>query len=174
MRVDLPAVLFILTALVAVPPAFALPGDPDQPIDIEADNWDADRSTGVAVYRGNVKVSRGGVEISGDELILRFDGDRLAGATVRGTPVRFSQRHAEGRAPTAAEARELDYDAVTDIVRLQGSARVTVGDDEFTSDDIRYDIGQERIVAGGGEGTRIQVTIQPRTSEEDGDEERPR
>lgn len=174
MRVDLPGMLFTVAVVMAAAPAFALPGDPEQPIDIEADDWVADRRTGVAVYRGNVRVQRGGVEITGDELTLRFDDDRLLGATVRGSPVRFTQRHAEDRAPTAAEANELDYDATSNIVRLQGAARVTVANDEFASDDIRYDIGEERIVAGGGEGTRIQVTIQPRRPDADDNEEPPR
>ncbi len=154
----------LLLALVLMLPGTvaALPGDADQEINIRADSWDADRRTGVAVYRGNVIVTSGGLEMAGDELVLRFTDGELAGATLQGQPARLTQRHVNERLPTEAEARELTYDAVTAVIRLRGAARVNQGGDEFASEDIRYDIRQERIIAGGEAGSRIEVTIQPR------------
>lgn len=153
----------LMSLFLLVPGAVAaLPGDADQEISIQADSWDADRRTGVAVYRGNVIVTSGGLEMRGEELMLRFTDGELAGATLLGQPARLIQRHVSERLPTEAEARELTYDTVTAVLRLRGAARVNQGGDEFSSEDIRYDIRQERIIAGGETGSRIEVTIQPR------------
>ncbi len=167
MRTEIRLLVTLLAAAVSVPAAHALPDDSGQPIDIQADHWDANRRTGVAVYRGNVRVTRGSVSITGDVLTLNYDGTRLAVADVQGSPVRFTQQHDEGRERTQAQASRLQYDAETGIVRLLGDARVSIDGDEFASDDIRYDMREERIVAGGGDGTRIQVTIQPRKPDEE-------
>lgn len=135
---------------------------PTDEIFLEADTTSVDRNSGVAVYRGNVRIVRGAVEIRGDELTFQFEGDDLAAATIIGTPVRFRQSHDGDRPPTEAEAASVTYDTRDGLVRLRGAARVRQGGDEFASDDIRYDTRTERVVAGGEPGSRVQVTIQPR------------
>lgn len=159
------SVRWILPALLmAVLPGavLALPGDADQEIRIQADSWDADRRSGRAVYRGNVVVTSGGLELRGDELILRFDDGALVGATITGGPATLVQQHEGDRAATSAQAGILDYDALAAVIRLRGTARVLQGGDEFASEEIRYDVRQERVVAGGDPGSRIEVIIQPR------------
>lgn len=134
---------------------------PAEEIFLEADTSSLDRTTGTAVYRGNVRITQGAVEIRGDELVLQFDGDELSAAVFRGAPVTFVQRHAD-RPPTEAQGAEVIYDTRDGVVRLRGAARVLQGGDEFASEDIRYDTRTEQVVAGGEPGTRVQVTIQPR------------
>lgn len=152
----------ILLLVLAAPAAPAWQSLDDQEIIIEADTSSLDRTAGTAVYRGNVRIVRGNVEISGDELTFQFDGDELAAAVIRGAPVRFVQEHGADRPATRAESQEVVYETRAGIVRLRGGARVVQAGDEFASDDIRYDTRTERIVAGGEPGSRVQVTIQPR------------
>ncbi|MEX1274209.1 MAG: lipopolysaccharide transport periplasmic protein LptA [Gammaproteobacteria bacterium] len=154
--------------------ATALPGDNDQEISLSADNQLLDRQRGIATYRGNVHVTRGGMEIRGDELILHFNDDELAGATVLGDPVRFKHVHGDDRPATEAEAHELNYDATIGEVRLRGAVRVTQSGNEFLSEDLRYDVNTERIVAAGESDSRIRVTIQPRKPADDEDDAEPR
>lgn len=156
--------LLLLGLLLAMVPATApaLPGDADQEINIQADAWDADRRTGRAVYRGNVVVTSGGMELRGDELILNFTNETLTSAVLTGSPAQFAQDHADGRPATSAQASILTYEMESAMVRLRGDARVIQDRDEFASDDIRYDIRNERVAAGGEGSGRVQVTIQPR------------
>jgi lipopolysaccharide export system protein LptA len=155
--------MVISALLLSLPVAVAaLPGDADQEINIQADSWDADRRSGRAVYRGNVIVTSGGVELRGDELVLEFLNDQLQTVVITGAPARFTQAHGDERARTDAEARSLTYETGTAMVRLRGEARVAQGGDEFSSDDIRYNIREERVVAGGEGAGRVQVIIQPR------------
>lgn len=153
--------------------ALALPGDNDQEISLSADNQLLDRQRGIATYRGNVHITRGGMEIRGDELILHFIDDELTGATVRGAPVRFKQAHGDDRAATEAEARELIYDSTIGEVRLRGGVRVTQSGNEFLSEDLRYDVNTERVIAAGESDSRIRVTIQPRKPADDEDDTEP-
>ena len=165
----------IAVALLAVATgASALPGDNDQEISLSADNQLLDRQRGIATYRGNVHITRGGMEIRGDELILHFVDDELTGASVRGTPVRFTQVHDGDRPTTEAEARELEYDAANGEVRLRGGVRVTQSGNEFLSEDLRYDVNTERVIAAGESDSRIRVTIQPRKPAEGEDDPEPR
>ena len=147
--------------LVAIGPAGALPGDSAQEIELTADTQVIDRARGVAIYEGNVQVVRGGMEIRGDELVLEFTDDELVGATMRGTPVRFRQVHEGDRAATEAEARELVYDVQDGEVRLRGGVHVRQAGNEFASEDLRYDVESERVIAAGESESRIRVTIQP-------------
>lgn len=156
-----------MIALTAVPAAlfaasvFAWQPQVAEEILLESDTSSFDRTTGAAVYRGNVRIMQGAVEIRADELVFQFDGDELAAAVLRGSPVRFVQRHAD-RPPTEAQGAEVIYDTRDGVVRLRGGARVLQGGDEFASEDIRYDTRTERVIAGGEPGSRVQVTIQPR------------
>jgi lipopolysaccharide export system protein LptA len=158
--------------LAAAGPAAALPDDSAQEIEFTADTQLIDRQRGVATYEGNVHIVRGGMEFRGDELVLEFADDELVGATMRGTPVRFRQEH-EGRAPTEAEARELVYDVQAGEVRLRGGVRVRQAGNEFASEDLRYDVETERVVAAGESESRIRVTIQPRPPAESEPEPEP-
>lgn len=154
----------VLGSLLAMAPvaALALPSDADEEISIQSDTWDVDRRAGLAVYRGNVIVTSGGMELRGDELIMNFTDETLTSAVVTGSPARFAQEHADGRPATSAQAQSLTYELESAIVRLRGDARVVQGGDEFSSDDIRYDIRDERVAAGGEGSGRVQVTIQRR------------
>lgn len=146
---------------IALGPAAALPGDSAQEIELTADTQVIDRERGVAIYEGNVHIVRGGMDIRGDELVLEFENDELVGATMRGAPVRFQQAHEGGRPATEAEARELVYDVQGGEVRLRGGVRVRQAGNEFASEDLRYDVESERVVAAGESESRIRVTIQP-------------
>lgn len=151
--------------LAMLPSAAATAQDDDQEINIQADNWDADRRAGRATYRGNVIVTSGGLELRGDELVLEFVDDALHTMRMTGSPARFSQRHDGGRDPTEAQAERLVYETESATVRLLGEVRVVQGRDEYASDDLRYDIREGRVVAGGEGAGRVQVTIQPRRGE---------
>ncbi len=166
--------LIAAALLAVVTGAAALPGDNDQEISLSADTQLLDRHGGIATYRGNVHVTRGGMDIRGDELILHFTDDELTGATVRGDPVQFSQAHDGDRPTTEAEARELIYDAAVGEVRLRGGVRVTHSGNEFLSEDLRYDVNTERVIAAGESDSRIRVTIQPRKPADDEGDAEPR
>ena len=165
-----PTLIAIVLALSAAGTASALPEDSAQEIQLSADSQLVDRQRGIATYQGNVQIVRGGMEMRGDELVLEFKDDELVGATMTGAPVRFTQRH-EGRVSTEAEARELVYDVIAGEIRLRGAVRVRQAGNEFASEDLRYDVDSERIVAAGESESRIRVTIQPRKPETEPDPE---
>jgi lipopolysaccharide export system protein LptA len=166
-RQILTAVLFISCNL-----AHALPADFQAPIDIEAEYVEIDSQDGLSIYRGNVKLTRGTLEIIADQVRIQQIND--AGhvkATIIGQPARYTQKPNASAAPLVAAASEIVYMSSDDVIEMRGSANLTRDADVVTSDLIRYDMRRDLIIAGNDErdpnsNERVRITIQPTTVEQ--------
>jgi len=79
--------------------------------------------------------------------------------------VRFRQRDDNGLW-VEAEARQIDYDGQTKLLRLIGSARVVRGKESVSAERLSYDLAREVAESSGtGEG-RTRIVIQPRKNQE--------
>lgn len=163
--------LICVLALFPAAAAWGLSSDRDQPMRIEADRLDIDDAKGVSVYRGNVVVRQGTLELRADEIrAYRTPGGRraLERIVANGKPANFKQRPDGAQEDVRGSAVQIEYYFTPERLILQGNARLQQAGDEFSSHRIEYEIDVQQVKAAQGAGgeERVRVTLQPRRSGE--------
>ncbi len=148
--------------LLLAQPASALQKDRSEPMDIRAERWEAVLSeTGDARLSGGVEIVQGSLRAESSTATLsRIDGQARR-ALLQGSPARLQQELDEGGLMRAT-ARSIDYDLVAEVVVLSGGVVVNQPRGELRGERIVYDLKTGRLDAGGGEGGRIHMRIEPR------------
>lgn len=143
--------------------AAALSSDRDQPMYVEADRADIDDQRGISVYRGNVKITQGTLQLTAAELTVHSKGGDITKAIAVGQPATYRQRPDGKDQDVEAEALRMEYFATEQKIILIDKAEVRQGGDTFRSDRINYDIAKDVVNAGAGSpGDRVRITIQPK------------
>ncbi|MBI5040196.1 MAG: lipopolysaccharide transport periplasmic protein LptA [Gammaproteobacteria bacterium] len=144
----------------------ALSTDRNQPMYVEADRADIDDKRGVSVYRGNVKITQGTLQLTAAELTVHSKNGDIVKAIAVGQPATYRQRPDGKEKDVEAEALRMEYFAHAQKITLLDKAEVRQAGDTFRSDEIHYDIAKDVVNAGGSAGTpgdRVRITIQPKT-----------
>lgn len=116
-------------------------------------------------FSGNVRINaekRG--SLKSDRAVVEFSNNRIARATVKGTPAQFEQRR-EGSAQTArGRAGEIVYEVGAGTVRFANDAWLTNGQNEISGPLLVYNIRQEKVQATTSPdgAQRVQITIVPK------------
>mgnify|MGYP000350062100 CR=1 FL=1 len=141
---------------------------PAPPVELSADTAEVNDATGVSIYRGNVILTRGRMEIIGAVMTVTTDENReLERIVVEGSPARYTETLPD--APTRqAEAPRMEYYASGPerIILLEGG-RLWQGDNEVLGETITHYPAEQRTIAEGGqaEGGRVNVTVYPDSDE---------
>jgi len=153
-------------------PLYALSTDSDKPMKIAADRVDIDDEKGTSTFKGNVLITRGSIRIEGDSIIVYRDNEKnLDKMHSTGKPAHFEQTPDNKKKPVIAEANELFYDAVKELLIMRGNAKIIQSGNIFTGNSITYDSKRDKITAkrdpkatnaNGKDSGRIQITIQPK------------
>ncbi|MBI5462654.1 MAG: lipopolysaccharide transport periplasmic protein LptA, partial [Gammaproteobacteria bacterium] len=140
--------------------AAALSSDRNQPMYVEADRADIDDKRGVSVYRGNVKITQGTLQLTAAELTVHSKGGDIVKAVAVGQPATYRQRPDGKEQDVEAEALRMEYYATEQKIILLDKAEVRQAGDTFRSDKIHYDIAKDVVNAGGGgtPGDRVRIT----------------
>lgn len=131
------------------------------PIKVSARHAEFDERGKRMLYRGNVKLVSAELELSGDRLELTQSGKGLYEARITGTPARLVHAGTKESLPMSARANLIIYDTRASTVALTGAAVLTRGDDELTSERIRYNAATRRVQASGVNGEQVRLVIQP-------------
>lgn len=150
--------------LFAVAPAHARSSDRDQPMEIDADDFDGILSdNSVLRLRRNVVIVQGSLNIQADAAdVTTRDGD-IARVVLTGAPARMRQVDDAGQ-PMSARAQRIDYDLSDNHVVLTGAVEIEQPRGNLSGERVVYDLDSGRVNAGG-EGGRVRMVIQPRRSE---------
>ena len=155
-------------------PAHAERADRERPINIESDTLHVDDAKKTAVYEGNVVLTQGTLLMTADRLNVRQDenGFTSSEALGQGKPVFFRQKQEAKDEYIEGIGNRIEYDAVTDVVKLIGNARVRRGDEEVRGNLIVYDAKTETYRAVGttkenGNG-RVRAVIKPKQKDAGG------
>lgn len=153
--------LLLILALGVASHALALPGDKDQPVELAADSVDMDESRGVSVYRGNVDLRQGSMQLLADVVTVKHRKRAPTHITATGNPVRFKQDTAEG--VVRAKAQKADYGVDAELLILTDKASLTRAGNTMKSDRIVYDRVRHQVKGGAAaEGKkRVFMTLQP-------------
>lgn len=180
--VELPAVAFINTVpapwqaspraiqlkniLVAIALLFlpsltlALETDADQPINIRARNVELNEKTGVAVYRGNVVLAQGSMNLHAEHLEVTRKNGQIDNVRATGKPATLGLRTDGGETLTAS-AHRVEYRVQTRTLKLRDNVTLTRAGDVFTGAMVQYLLDEETLTAEGGAGGQTYAVIQP-------------
>ena len=152
-------------ALLAALPAAARESDRQQPMNVEADDFEAAMAdTSDSKLCGNVRISQGTLDIRAHcATISKVDGE-IRRVVFEGEPAALQQENDAG-VLMKAKGRKIDYDVTGESVVLTGDVAVDQGADTLRGERITYDLKNGRLNASGegtGEAGRIRMTIQPR------------
>lgn len=162
----------LLGGLCLAGPALAEKADRTKPVQLEADSVHMDDANKTAVYRGHVILTQGTMSLRAERIDVRQDDQGMASGVATGPLVYFRQKMDGRDEYMEAEAKRVEYDARTEIVKLIGSAHLKQGSDELRGAVITYDMNTERYQAqGSGDGGskgRVHAVIQPRNKNAEG------
>lgn len=149
--------------------ALALDTDRDQPIRVQADSATLDDKTGQTIYRGNVIIQQGSLELTGSQISMTRDSDGVETMTAVGQPAHFKQQIQDSDAYTEAFGQRITYSISAEVLEAKTDARVINDRDTFTGHIITYDLKNKLVNAQGNSSTsngRIEMIIQPRSNNE--------
>ncbi|WP_253475145.1 lipopolysaccharide transport periplasmic protein LptA [Natronocella acetinitrilica] len=141
-----------------------------EPIYLDADEAEIDNVSGVSVYTGNVVMTQGLREITGDRMTVHTtrEGRELSRVIVEGRPAVYTQQPDDGTALVRADAPRMEYFATgPERIILMDGGRITRGRNEFTGEVIEYNLETEVVNARGDDdtGRRIRITLFPEDEE---------
>ncbi|MEJ2214591.1 MAG: lipopolysaccharide transport periplasmic protein LptA, partial [Gammaproteobacteria bacterium] len=111
------AVLVLLTGN-----AWALSTDKDQPVSIEADSVDIDEAKEIAIYRGNVILIQGSINLNAEKVVVyNFQSDN-SHIVATGEQVKFSQRPDNSEELIKGRANKAEYGINSTKLELTGKA----------------------------------------------------
>ena len=155
--------LFIFTSLLCSSHTLALTDDSTKPINIQADSAEINDATGVSTYRGNVKITQGSMQLTGDLVILETANKKVQKIIAEGNLSTFKQKTDDGRLINA-EAEKMVYSITGNKIVLTKNAKLTEAGNTFASDRITFFTDKEIVKAGSSTGDdRVNITVFPET-----------
>jgi lipopolysaccharide transport protein LptA len=118
------------------------------------------------VFRGNVKITMEGGQLTADEAQVNFAKKLLSKAVAHGKPAEFEQRLQKTGKVAHGHADDIDYDAGKGVVRLTKNAYLTDGDKEVRAESLKYNVIAQSIIADTAEqnSQRVHIIITPTTA----------
>jgi lipopolysaccharide export system protein LptA len=160
-RAELRYLLLVLLWQLALP-AFSLPDDRLQSIEITAESAERDEKAGYTVYRGNVILQQGSLHIEADKLTIFHDrvaADRIVAV---GTPATMRQRPEINKGLVIASAGRIIYEKSRERVLLREAASIEQDGAVVTGESIDYFMAEQRVRADADlkdGNARVQVII---------------
>ena len=157
--------LALLCSTLGVTTASALPEDREAPISVQSDN--ATRTADRVIYRGNVFIQQGTMQIKADEVVIKAPNNKVQEMIATGQRAYFEQQPAVDSGLVKAWARTIEYRLNDDKVVLKQAAEVVQVDSSVSGDHIIYSMVDQSVKAKGasnGRGERVRMVLQPETA----------
>ena len=131
----------------------------DDALELEADSANYNNKTGVAVYRGNVKISQGNIVLKGDVVEVHTVDDEVNKLIATAKPSRLIRQDEEHA--IEAEAQRIEYKTAEGIVDFWGQVKIKEAGKLLTGDHATYDI-REKTIDMEKKENRVKLIIQPK------------
>ena len=157
-----PLNLSLLALILAAPQALALKSDTQQPVYINSDTQQVDMKSNQVIFNGDVSLKQGSINIDADQIVVTRDPktETINKIQAFGKPAKFSQLMDDGKT-ISAQAIELDYSISTDELIMKGQAQLAQEGNTIKGSTIRYQIGQQKLVADSDKNERVTTILQP-------------
>ena len=111
----------------------------------------------------NIHVEQRG-NLRSDQAVVDFQDNRIAKATITGSPAEFEQQRSDTQALARGRAGEIVYEVGPGTVRLTSDAWLSDGRTEISGPLLVYNIREERVqgATNPGENQRVRITIAPK------------
>lgn len=159
--------LLLLNLLVSSA-AFALKSDDTATVYITAESAELDRSTGVGVYRHDVKIDQGSTHITGETITTRNDANnKIEEAIVEGGPeilAHYWTLPEADKPELHAKAKIIQFYPQKQYAILIGNASITQGNNSIQGQRIEYDIKKQLLKSvneSGSKAARTTIVIEP-------------
>lgn len=157
------AVMFIALTTLHSGWVTARSDDVTKPINIKADSAEINDATGISIYRGNVKITQGTMQLTGEKVILKTANRKVQKIIAEGNLSTFKQTTDDGKA-IDAEAEKMVYSIKANEIVLTNNAKLTESGNTFASDRIVFYTDKEIVNAGSSSGDdRVNITVFPET-----------
>ena len=138
--------------------AFALSGDAEQPIEIEAESVMVDETRGFNEFIGDAEVKQGSLSMTAEIIQVQTNADGVETMIAKGTiekPAKYIQSQENQARLIEATATLITYDVNERMIFLVGDAYLVQGFDSFSGDSLTYDINNDKVLVKGSEdGTK--------------------
>ncbi|WP_299772645.1 lipopolysaccharide transport periplasmic protein LptA [uncultured Pseudoteredinibacter sp.] len=147
--------------------AMALPEDARQPIYVDADKAEIDKSTGVTIYKGNVIINQGSMKILADQVTIFNQEKKVSRIVAKGNKgqAQYQQKPNSEKDLVIAKADTIEYLVGKETLHLLDNAYLLQDGATVKGHRIDYDVRASMATATGqgdkGEkaNSRIQVVI---------------
>lgn len=129
----LAAGLLSICLCLAASSGFTLPTDSEQELHLSSDTAHMDLKRGVAVHKGNVKLTQGSLRIESDELEIHRRGDIIEQVIAIGSPAVLEQQPEVDKAPIIAKGQRIEYKLEGNVELIAVIDRARVEQDGFVS-----------------------------------------
>ena len=146
----------------------ALESDREHPIRIQADAAIVDETNGSSVYKGNVIITQGTLEVTANEVeIFTAAGEviQIIATTDKDSELlaHYQQQINESMEMVVADAQKITYLIQEERLHLSGDARLKKVQDVFTGQLLSYDLARGIVTLNSiGGSDRVNMTITPR------------
>jgi lipopolysaccharide transport protein LptA len=113
---------------------------------------------------GDVRITAEGGSLNSDKAIVAFRNKLISAATITGSPAKFEQLRDDGTT-ARGHANTIDYETTNGTVSFRTNAKLAIGRNEITGQQLAYNIRTKSVVpakSGGASGDgRVRIVIQP-------------
>jgi lipopolysaccharide export system protein LptA len=150
--------VIILIGIMLTSITYALPGDSEQPIEIEAESVMVDETSGFNEFIGDAEVRQGSLLMTAEIIQVQTNIDGVESMLAKGTlknPAKYIQDQENQPRFIEAKATLITYDVNKGIIFLEGNAHLIQGFDSFSGEKLYYDIDNDKVtVTGSEDGTK--------------------
>jgi lipopolysaccharide export system protein LptA len=144
--------------------AAALPSDKNQPVSITADTAHLDKSTGISIFQGNIKLTQGSSVLNAEKLTVWMDkSNQVLKAVATGKQVNYQTLPDPNKPPFTATAQMIQYIPPQNKIILTGNAKAVQGPNTYSAPQITYQIDQETVVSSASKEGRTTIVITPQS-----------
>lgn len=157
----------LLTSALIGQYTYALPDDINKPLEIQADEASFDQNSGQAIYKGNVFVKQGSIEIQAQYLKVSTDPNtqQFNSLEATGLPAKFSQQIDWNGNIVISRGNEIHYQTNESKLEITGDGYLSRMQNSITADYILYMIQDGTFSAEKKDSGRVSMTLQPQATE---------
>ncbi len=144
-------------------PAWSLPDDNKQPINIESNSA---KQTVIengekTEYFGDVVLTQGSMLLKADTVVI-FSADRVVTKMIAyGKPAHFQQQSDPDKTPVMAYGNRIEYKLDTETIVLHNDASIIQNGTTVSGKRIDYNINTEQVKANSNNNGRVKMVLEP-------------
>ncbi len=137
-------------------------GEGKLPIYIESDLMESMDKSGIVVFTGHVKATRGDLTIHSDKLEIFYEKRKQGGETKKAVKKIVATSHVRiTQGERVGTGEQAIYDKPAEKITITGAAQVLEGPNRVSGERIIFFINEDRSVVEGSSKTKVEAVVYP-------------